>query len=157
MSSLAKVLSYKGMIGFGMQLYLSQYNKNKTTRNRNDEYDLLWKSTLCLAVSMISYGFIYEMYYLYVMLIFQECGESMFRTSFQTVFACNISKLSSNSTQTYIGLVDSLSSFNRSVTPIIFGLIPQQFRYFITPILAGCLDLFLFITQRPKHYKYASL
>eukprot|EP01083_Nonionella_stella_P154221 496622_1 len=148
MNHLAKVLSYKGMIGFGMQLYLSQC-KQMTY----DAHDLLWKSTLCLSIAMISYGFVHEIHYVYVILIFQECGQSMFRTSFQTVFAHNISKLNSNATQTYIGVLDSLSSFNRSVAPIVFGIVPEQFRYSVVPIVAGMLDLFLFVAQTPKHLK----
>ena len=149
MHSVAKILTFEGVIGFLIQLYLTQHHRLKNKHNLM-EYNMLIRSTLCLGLSMASYGLIGEnVHYLFIILVFERIGESTFRTSFQTVFANKVAKLHSNSTQTYIGLIDSLSNFNRSVTPIIFGVIPDPTRYYLTPIIAGCLDLFLYFTQRP--------
>ena len=147
MSSIAKIISFKGIIGFIMQFYLSFNNKNDDKKCNL----LLLIATLSLSISMILYGLIPNtMYYLiYIILIFEECGQSLFRTSYQTVFA-NAIKLHGN-TQTYVSLIDSLSSINRSVTPIIFASIPEQFKYFMTPILCGLLYLILFLAKITIH------
>lgn len=40
---------------------------------------------------------------------------------------------------------------NRSIAPILFGLMPGPERYYAAPIIAGFVDLLLLLLNNPNH------
>lgn len=110
-ASLGYVMSYQGAIGFIIQLYLSRFNnenrnvhKSKATtkfvlnekrvsikedikKKTFTEYQLLFRATLMLGLSMVGYGIAWKQIHILIILVLQEAGTSLFRTSFHAVFS----------------------------------------------------------------------